>query len=155
MKKSTMILSILIIFFITACDNKSSIESISNNYREGNKAYTLQQYEKAASFLKRNADISTLNIDPVSDYLIIDSQFFLGHLILDKMNDHNGLKYLEMAAGNNHPRAVESLTALYRDGMFGIEKNPNKAVFWFDKLNIAKEIWNEKEKKVISLIKKK
>ncbi|MBU0720532.1 hypothetical protein KJ877_04270 [bacterium] len=138
----------------TACESQPLANKFAQNYLKGAYAYNDRNYQNSIEYLKKNSD-NNKKLDEISEYYKIESQFFIGSVYFNKLHDSvNGLRYLELAADNGNPRALESLTALYRDGLFGIPKNTTLAMEYFIKIENAKKIWAEKEQHLIEWSKK-
>jgi len=145
---------LLTTLFFTACESQPLANEFAQNYLKGTYSYNDRNYLSSIEYHKKNSD-NEEKLDEISECYKIESQFFIGNVYFNKLNDSvNGLKYLELAADNGNPRALESLTALYRDGLFGIPKNTILAMKYFSKIENAKKIWAEKEQHLIEWSKK-
>ncbi len=70
-----------------------------------------------------------------------EAQFNLGLMyhsgLSGSMSEHEAVSWYEKAAQSGYPKAQEFLAIAYREGWFGLKRDPGKADYWLSQLEVV------------------
>ncbi len=83
--------------------------------------------------VKQNLEEALKWYQKAAEQGVSDGYYQLGRYYLSQQNTQEGLKWLQLSAEQKNPDAAYELSGIYREGLFGLKANQNKADEWYEK----------------------